>query len=65
MMMTAETLSEQWLELFYTKTPHPRSQKWFIAKHTEIINQLKELEPEAQQSFAHLINKGIKQRGLS
>jgi len=64
-MMTAETLSDQWLELFYTKTPHPRSQKQFIAKHTEIMKQLKELEPEAQQNFAHLINKGIKQRGLS
>ena len=63
--MTPEALSDQWLELFYTTTNQPRTQKQFIAKHTEIINQWKELEPEAQQSFAHLINKGIKQRRLS
>jgi len=63
-MMTAEILSDQWLELFYTKTTHPKTQKQFIAKHTEIISELKALEPEAQQSFSDLIAKGIKQRGL-
>ena len=62
--MTPETLSDQWLGLFYTKTTHPKTQKQFIAKHTEIINQLNALEPKAQQDFADLITKGIKQRGL-
>jgi len=60
--MTPETLSDQWLELFYTKIPHPKTQ--FIAKHTEIMKQLGELEPEDQQRFTALITQGIKQRGL-
>jgi len=63
-MMTPETVADQWLELFYTKTPYPRSQKQFIAKHTEIMKQLGNLEPEDQQRFTVLIRQGLKQRGL-
>lgn len=62
--MTPETLAEQWLDLFYTPTSRPHTQKQFMAQHAEIINKVKQLSPEDQQSFAHLINQGIKQRGL-
>lgn len=58
--MTPEALATRWLALFDTKVTHPRAKKQFMAEHTAIMDELKTLEPEDQQIFAALINKGVK-----
>lgn len=59
-MMTPEALATRWLALFDTKVTQPRAKKAFMAEHTAIMDELKQLEPEDQQIFNTLINKGVK-----
>lgn len=59
-MMTPELLAAQWLDLFDTKVSKPIQQKQFVAAHKKLMDELAQLEPEDQQIFAVLINKGVK-----
>lgn len=60
--MTPEMLACRWLDLFDTKVTKPHNQKLFMSHHKELMDELAKLEPEDQQIFATLINRGVKRR---